>query len=115
MTIAGQEYDLPEPFHVLATQNPIEQEGTYPLPEAQLDRFLVQIDVGMPNRENERAILEATTGVDNAVAAQVLSGDELIAAQNIVRQMALWVMRWSKRFWIWCVPRDQTSQAQAIP
>ena len=87
VTIAGQEYDLPEPFHVLATQNPIEQEGTYPLPEAQLDRFLVQIDVGMPTRKNERAILEATTGVDSAVATQVLNGAELIAAQNIVRQM----------------------------
>jgi MoxR-like ATPase len=87
VTIAGQEYDLPAPFHVLATQNPIEQEGTYPLPEAQLDRFLLQIDVGMPDRATERAILESTTGVDDAVAHPVLTAAELIAAQGIVRQM----------------------------
>jgi MoxR-like ATPase len=87
VTIAGHEYDLPEPFHVLATQNPIEQEGTYPLPEAQLDRFLVQIDVGMPDRVTERAILQATTGADDATARQVLTPAELITAQNIVRQM----------------------------
>ena len=87
VTIAGHEYDLPAPFHVLATQNPIEQEGTYPLPEAQLDRFLLQIDVGMPDRATERAILEATTGADDAIAKPVLSGAELIAAQQIVRQM----------------------------
>jgi MoxR-like ATPase len=87
VTIAGQEYDLPAPFHVLATQNPIEQEGTYPLPEAQLDRFLVQIDVGMPDRATERAILQATTGADDAVARPVLTAAELVAAQQIVRQM----------------------------
>jgi len=87
VTIAGVEYDLPEPFHVLATQNPIEQEGTYPLPEAQLDRFLVQIDVGMPDRKTERAILETTTGVDDAVAKPVLNAADLLAAQEIVRKM----------------------------
>ena len=62
VTIAGQRRDLPAPFHVLATQNPIEQEGTYPLPEAQLDRFLLQIDVDYPSRDSERDILLATTG-----------------------------------------------------
>ena len=62
VTIAGERYDLPKPFHVLATQNPLEQEGTYPLPEAQLDRFLMQIDVPYPDREAERRILIETTG-----------------------------------------------------
>ena len=62
VTIAGQPHALPEPFHVLATQNPIEQEGTYPLPEAQLDRFIVQIDVDYPDRDTEREVLLATTG-----------------------------------------------------
>jgi len=64
ITVAGQRHDLPQPFHVLATQNPIEQEGTYPLPEAQLDRFLFQIDIDYPDRDEERAILLATTGAD---------------------------------------------------
>jgi MoxR-like ATPase len=72
---------------VLATQNPIEQEGTYPLPEAQLDRFLVQIDVPYPTRDTERDILMATTGVETAAAHQVFSGEDLIAAQTTVRRM----------------------------
>lgn len=87
VTIAGQHRPLPSPFHVLATQNPIEQEGTYPLPEAQLDRFLVQIDVPYPDRETERGILLATTGIDEAEARQVFDADGLIAAQRVVRQM----------------------------
>jgi MoxR-like ATPase len=87
VTIAGQHRPLPAPFHVLATQNPIEQEGTYPLPEAQLDRFLVQIDVPYPDRETERGILLATTGIDEAEARQVFDADGLIAAQRVVRQM----------------------------
>lgn len=87
VTIAGAEHPLPEPFHVLATQNPIEQEGTYPLPEAQLDRFIVQIDVPYPDRDTERNILLATTGVDEAESTQVFSPEELIAAQHIVRRM----------------------------
>ena len=62
MTVAGARHDLPRPFHVLATQNPLEQEGSYPLPEAQLDRFLLQIDVGYPDRDAERRILIETTG-----------------------------------------------------
>ena len=68
VTVAGIRYDLPKPFHVLATQNPIEQEGAYPLPEAQLDRFLLQIDVGYPDRSAERRILIETTG-EREVAA----------------------------------------------
>jgi MoxR-like ATPase len=87
VTIAGQPHALPAPFHVLATQNPIEQEGTYPLPEAQLDRFLVQIDVPYPDRETERDILLATTGVEEAESQRVFSPEELVAAQTLVRRM----------------------------
>ena len=87
VTVAGVAHDLPAPFHVLATQNPIEQEGTYPLPEAQLDRFLVQIDVPYPDRDTERDILLATTGVAEEEAQRVFSPGELIAAQKLVRQM----------------------------
>ena len=87
VTVAGQDRWLDEPFHVLATQNPIEQEGTYPLPEAQLDRFLLQIDVGYPNRDEERDILVATTGVEDARSEQVLDGHSLIAMQKMVRAM----------------------------
>lgn len=87
VTIAGQPHPLPAPFHVLATQNPIEQEGTYPLPEAQLDRFLVQIDVPYPTRETERDILMATTGVSEDQSIRVFEPAELIAAQMLVRRM----------------------------
>jgi MoxR-like ATPase len=87
VTIAGRHRSLSAPFHVLATQNPIEQEGTYPLPEAQLDRFLVQIDVPYPTRATEREILIATTGADEAEAEAVLSAPELIAAQRLLRRM----------------------------
>ena len=87
VTVAGQPHALPNPFHVLATQNPIEQEGTYPLPEAQLDRFLLQIDVEYPERDAERDILLATTGTEDAQAHAVFTADELIAAQNLVRRM----------------------------
>ena len=68
VTVAGARHDLPAPFHVLATQNPLEQEGTYPLPEAQLDRFLMQIDVDYPDREAERRILFDTTGAEETKA-----------------------------------------------
>ncbi|MEP0566281.1 MAG: MoxR family ATPase [Paracoccaceae bacterium] len=87
VTIAGAAHALPAPFHVLATQNPIEQEGTYPLPEAQLDRFLVQIDVPYPDRDTERDILMATTGVEEDVSTQVFTPEELMKAQTLVRQM----------------------------
>lgn len=87
ITIAGQLHRLPEPFHVLATQNPIEQEGTYPLPEAQLDRFLLRIDVDYPARDSERDILLATTGLDDAQSQQVFTAGELLAAQRLVRRM----------------------------
>ena len=87
VTVAGQTRPLPAPFHVLATQNPIEQEGTYPLPEAQLDRFLVRIDVDYPDRDTERAIVMATTGATEAEAHQVFDGPGLLAAQQAVRRM----------------------------
>lgn len=87
VTVAGADRPLDAPFHVLATQNPIEQEGTYPLPEAQLDRFLVQIDVPYPDRDTERDILLSTTGVAEEDAHQVFSAEELIAAQAMLRRM----------------------------
>ncbi|AVO38958.1 AAA family ATPase [Pukyongiella litopenaei] len=87
VTVAGADRPLDAPFHVLATQNPIEQEGTYPLPEAQLDRFLVQIDVAYPDRDTERDILIATTGTEEDAATQVFSRDELLAAQELLRRM----------------------------
>ncbi len=87
VTIAGQHRPLGRPFHVLATQNPIEQEGTYPLPEAQLDRFLVQVDVEYPTRETEREILIATTGATEDEAHQVFTAAELIEAQSVLRRM----------------------------
>ncbi|GHG22501.1 AAA family ATPase [Paracoccus aerius] len=87
VTISGQHRPLGRPFHVLATQNPIEQEGTYPLPEAQLDRFLLQIDVDYPDRDTERQILLATTGVEDARAHAAFDAEGLIAAQRLIRQM----------------------------
>ena len=87
VTIAGQHRPLGPPFHVLATQNPIEQEGTYPLPEAQLDRFLVQVNVAYPTRAAERDILIATTGAHHALSAAVLSAADLMAAQALIRRM----------------------------
>jgi len=89
VTIAGQRYDLPAPFHVLATQNPIEQEGTYPLPEAQLDRFLMQIDVPYPDQETERRILIETTGAGEAKPRTMMSAEDLLAAQALVRRMPI--------------------------
>ena len=87
VTVAGNRHDVPRPFHVLATQNPIEQEGTYPLPEAQLDRFLMQIDVPYPDHDNERKIVFDTTGVEESKPKPTLTPDELIAAQRLVRRL----------------------------
>jgi MoxR-like ATPase len=87
VTVAGSRHDMPKPFHVLATQNPIEQEGTYPLPEAQLDRFLMQIDVDYPDAAAERRIVFETTGVEEAKAKAAMTSDELIAAQRLVRRL----------------------------
>src|SRR5579862_5114836 len=89
VTVAGKRYDLPAPFHVLATQNPLEQEGTYPLPEAQLDRFLLQIDVGYPDEAAERQIMLATTGSDVPIPVQALTPADLMAAQALVRRLPI--------------------------
>jgi MoxR-like ATPase len=87
VTVAGERHDLPAPFHVLATQNPLEQEGTYPLPEAQLDRFLLQVDVHYPSLDAERRILLATTGVAEDRASGVVSAERLREIQALVRRM----------------------------
>ena len=87
VSVAGQRHTLPEPFHVIATQNPLEQEGTYPLPEAQLDRFMMQIDVGYPDLEAERVMVLATTGSETSEAKAVMDADELMAAQRLVRRV----------------------------
>jgi MoxR-like ATPase len=87
VTVAGIRHDVPRPFHVLATQNPLEQEGTYPLPEAQLDRFLLQIDVSYPDADSERRMLFATTGTEERNLKTILSAEELMMAQRLVRQL----------------------------
>ena len=87
VTVAGARHDMPRPFHVLATQNPLEQEGTYPLPEAQLDRFLMQVDVDYPDIEAERRILFDTTGAEESKPKAAMSADDLIAAQRLVRRL----------------------------
>ena len=87
VAIGGEIHTLPTPFHVLATQNPIEQEGTYPLPEAQLDRFLLEIEVGYPDEAAERAMLLATTGARDVRPTQAMTGMELLAAQALIRRI----------------------------
>jgi MoxR-like ATPase len=87
VTVGGQTYHLPEPFFVLATQNPIEQEGTYPLPEAQLDRFMLELRVGYPTRGEEEAIVEQTTGVRPAELNSVLDAETVRAMQELVRRI----------------------------
>ncbi|MBD2745140.1 MoxR family ATPase [Microvirga sp. BT688] len=87
VSVGGERHDLPQPFHVLATQNPIEQEGTYPLPEAQLDRFLLEIDVGYPSREAERRILIETTGAEDRKPTTVMNAETLMNAQRLVRRL----------------------------
>jgi MoxR-like ATPase len=87
VAVGGVEHKLPRPFHVLATQNPIEQEGTYPLPEAQLDRFLLEIRVRYPDLDAERAMLLATTGASEAKPEQAMTAEELMAAQALIRRV----------------------------
>ncbi|MCY0096206.1 AAA family ATPase [Hoeflea ulvae] len=87
VTVAGAPHDLPRPFHVLATQNPLEQEGTYPLPEAQLDRFLMQVDVPYPEMAAERQILLETTGAAESIAKPAITMERLAAIQMLIRQM----------------------------
>ena len=87
VSVAGHPHDLPRPFHVLATQNPLEQEGTYPLPEAQLDRFLLEINIDYPDIDAERQMLIATTGAQETDVSAVMTPDDLIAAQSLVRRV----------------------------
>jgi MoxR-like ATPase len=87
VSVGGERHDLPRPFHVLATQNPIEQEGTYPLPEAQLDRFLLEIDVTYPSRDAERRILIETTGAEERQPAAIMTAEALTNAQRLVRRL----------------------------
>jgi MoxR-like ATPase len=87
VTVSGQNWQLGSPFHVLATQNPIEQEGTYPLPEAQLDRFMLEIQVQYPDRSSEREILLATTGTKEISVSPVFDPSQILAAQTLIRRM----------------------------
>ena len=107
VSIAGHYHDLPAPFHVLATQNPLEQEGTYPLPEAQLDRFLMRIDVDYPERDAERRMLVATTGPVEDEAKPVFDAAGLLAAQRLVRHIPVGESC-STRSSIWCAPAAPT-------
>ena len=87
VTVAGKNYKLPEPFHVLATQNPIEQEGTYPLPEAQLDRFLMQINITYADKNAEKQMLIATTGTKELAPKKIITSSQLISAQKLIRSI----------------------------
>jgi MoxR-like ATPase len=87
VTIGDQTYPLPDPFIVMATQNPIEQEGTYPLPEAQLDRFMLMVKVGYPSRADERTIIDRATGIVEAKANRIIEGEKLLAARRVVRDV----------------------------
>lgn len=87
VTYAGRTYAVPRPFFILATQNPIEQAGTFPLPEAQLDRFLLYIKIGYPGEQEERNVLERTTGSRQETVQQVLSAEEILELQGRVREV----------------------------
>lgn len=87
VTIAGKNYDLPKPFHVLATQNPIDQEGTYPLPEAQLDRFLMHINITYPNEDAERKILSISNDSLDTEPNNILSSEEILEIQDYIKNI----------------------------
>ncbi|MDX1576939.1 MAG: AAA family ATPase, partial [Gemmatimonadota bacterium] len=89
VTIQGRTYDLPRPFFVLATQNPIELEGTYPLPEAQLDRFMFQIDIGYLPEDEELEVVQTTTALPGEPPAAALTADEIVAYQRLVRKVPM--------------------------
>ena len=114
VSIAGERRKLAAPFHVLATQNPIEQDGTYPLPEAQLDRFLLQVDVDYPDREVEREIIGVTTGDDDAEAEQVLDTETLLRIQRLVRRMTVGEATVSKILDIVRSARPDTDEAHPL-
>src|SRR6201989_2299939 len=87
VTIGDQSYKLPDPFVVMATQNPIEQEGTYRLPEGQVDRFMLMVKVGYPSRADERQIIDRTTGIMEAHANKVVEPGQLVEARRVVRDV----------------------------
>ncbi|MFH1158307.1 MAG: MoxR family ATPase [Pseudomonadota bacterium] len=89
VSVGGATYDLPRPFHVMATQNPLEQEGTYPLPEAQLDRFMLQINIGYPLSADERQMMLATTGAEEEKPETVFSADDILQAQRLIRRLPI--------------------------
>ena len=109
VTVAGARYDLPQPFHVLATQNPLEQEGTYPLPEAQLDRFLLQIDVGYPDLDAERRMLLATTFGEESMPERGLHAGRSDARRSRSCAACRSARRWSRRSCSWCARRGPTT------
>lgn len=113
VTVGGQTYRLEEPFFVLATQNPIEQEGTYPLPEAQKDRFMFHVKVGYPSREQERKIIQRTTSAYEARIEPAVSGEEIIACQRIVRKVP--VPDHVMDFVLEVVRRSRPTEADALP
>jgi MoxR-like ATPase len=111
VSIGGVDHPLPDPFFVLATQNPIEQEGTYPLPEAQLDRFLFMITVDYPTGEEERAIMKQTANAPNAALRPVLSAEDIIALQNTVHRIPVAEHIYAYAEKIVRVTRPQTPEA----
>ncbi|MBP3957407.1 MoxR family ATPase [Gemmata sp. G18] len=113
VTVAGVRHQLPEPFFVLATQNPIEQEGTYPLPEAQQDRFMFTVNVGYPSEEEEFRIIEATTSAVRAQPNRVVGGEELMAMQRLVRKVpaAGFVIRYAMKIARLTRPGTQDGEA----
>lgn len=113
VTVAGTRHKLPDPFFVLATQNPIEQEGTYPLPEAQQDRFMFTVTVGYPNEEDEFKVIESTTSSARPHVDRVVSGDELQAMQALVRKVpaAGYVIRYALKLARLTRPHGQDGEA----
>jgi MoxR-like ATPase len=99
-TVGGTRHQLPDPFFVLATQNPIEQEGTYPLPEAQQDRFMFNVLVDYPSEEEEYRIVEMTTAISNPTVTRILSANDIMEMQDIVRKVpvAPYVIRYAMKF-----------------
>ena len=114
VTVAGKTYALPEPFFVLATQNPIENEGTYSLPEAQLDRFRFELRLDYPSREDEELIVARTTGSEHGVVKPVLSGEQLLELQRLVRRLpaAPTIVRYAVDLVRSSRPGDPTSSAE---
>src|SRR5205807_7575115 len=116
VTIGGTRHKLPDPFFVLATQNPIEQEGTYPLPEAQQDRFMFNIYVDYPEEEEEFKIVEMTTSTHSPVLERVLSATDILEMQDIVRKVpvAPYVIRYAMKFTRLTRKSSQTSRGPAV-